>query len=163
MRISCELPAMYPNPGEDLYPRGGTVAGTSAGAPALRDTMPNSPVEDEHRMAAAFSLAPGLGLIRDVVIDQHFAQRGCMGRLVAGVAGNPRRLGIGIDEDTALIGRDRRFKVIGAGAVYVVDGRAVTRSNLRTSMAMTEISAFDLRLHVLTANDRFDVSARRPM
>src|SRR5205807_9251447 len=113
---------------EDLYFRGETVAGTSAGASALGETMPYSLVEDEHRIAAAWNLAPGLGLIRDVVIDQHFAQRGRMGRLVAGVAENPRLLGIGIDEDTALIWRDRRFEVIGAGAIYVVDGRDVTRS-----------------------------------
>ena len=102
------------------------------------------------------------GLIRDVVIDQHFAQRGRTRRLMAGVAENPRLLGIGIDETTALIWRDRRFEAIEAGAVYVVDGRGVTRSNLRTSEAMTAIPAFDLRLHVLTARDRFDVHGGRP-
>ena len=64
-------------------------------------------------------MAHGLGLIRNVIIDQHFDERGRIGRLLGAAAHNPRELGIGIDEDTAIvIGRDR-FEVIGSGAVYV--------------------------------------------
>lgn len=147
----------------DLYVRGGTVAGTSAGASALAQTMPVSTVEDEHRVAAASQLLAGLGLIENVIVDQHFAQRGRMGRLIAGVAENPRVLGIGIDEDTALVWQHNAFEVIGRGAVYVVDGAGVTASNVGTGPAHSAISAFDLRLHVLSAGDSFDVAARRPV
>jgi cyanophycinase len=86
-----------------------------------------------------------------------------MGRLIAGVAENPRVLGIGIDENTALIWQRGWFDVIGAGAVYVVDGAGVTASNVADSPAQSAISAFDLRLHVLSAGDGFDVPARRPV
>jgi cyanophycinase len=147
----------------ELYVRGGTVAGTSAGASALAQTMPVSTVEDEHRVAAASQLLAGLCLIPNVIVDQHFAQRGRMGRLIAGVAENPRLLGIGIDEDTALVWQHNAFEVIGRGAVYIVDGAGVTASNVGTGPAHSAISAFDLRLHVLSAGDGFDVAARRPV
>ena len=148
---------------DDLYARGGTVAGTSAGASALGQIMPVSTVQDEHRVAAAYQLLAGLGLIQNVIVDQHFAQRGRMGRLIAGVAESPRLLGIGIDENTALVWQRDAFDVIGQGAVYIVDGSGVTASNVGSGPAHSAISAFDLRLHVLSAGDGFDVPARRPI
>lgn len=147
----------------NLYARGGTLAGTSAGASALGQTMPVSTVEDEHRVAAASRLLSGMGLIENVIVDQHFAQRGRMGRLVAGVAENPRLLGIGIDENTALVWRRGWFDVIGQGAVYIVDGAGVSASNVGAGSDHSAISAFDIRLHVLSAGDAYDVPARRPV
>jgi cyanophycinase len=147
----------------ELYAEGGTIAGTSAGASALGQTMPVSTVEDEHRVAAASQLLPGMGLIPDVIVDQHFAQRGRMGRLIAGVAENPRLLGIGIDENTALVWQRGCFEVLGAGAVYVVDGSELTASNVAEAPRSRAMSAFDLRLHVLSAGDGFDGAARRPI
>lgn len=146
-----------------LYQSGGTLAGTSAGASALGQTMPVSTVEDEHRVAAAYRLLAGMGLIANVIVDQHFAQRGRMGRLIAGVAENPSVLGIGIDENTALVWQRGWFDVIGAGAVYVVDGAGLSASNVGAGATQSAISAFDIRLHVLSAGDRFDVPARRPV
>jgi cyanophycinase len=143
----------------ELYARGGTVAGTSAGASALGHTMPMSTEAAEHKVAAAWQLVPGLGLLDQVIVDQHFAQRGRMGRLVAGVVENPRLMGVGIDENTGLIWNGSSFRAIGSGAVYVVDGRQVTRSNLGEARAQTAISAFDIRLHVLSAGDCFDMPA----
>jgi cyanophycinase len=148
---------------EALYDSGGTIAGTSAGASALGHTMPLSTVEDEHRVAAASRLLPAMGLIPDVIVDQHFAQRGRMGRLIAGVAENPRLLGIGIDENTALVWRRGRFDVLGAGAVYVLDGSELSASNIGEAPRSRAMSAFDLRLHALGAGDGFDAGARRPI
>jgi len=147
----------------ELYTGGGMIAGTSAGASALGQTMPMSNVEDEHRVAAASQLYPAMGLIQDVIVDQHFAQRGRMGRLIAGVAENPRLLGIGIDENTGLVWQRGSFKVLGAGAVYVVDGSDLTASNVAHAPQSSAMSAFDLRLHVLSAGDGFNVPARRPV
>jgi len=66
-----------------------------------------------------------------VVIDSHFAERGRMGRLLGAVAQNPKNMGIGIDEDTAIIVRcAEHFEVIGSGAAYVVDGAHLTFSSL---------------------------------
>ena len=127
----------------DLYRQGGTVAGTSAGASALGHTMPLSTAADEHKISAAWQLVPGLALLDGVIVDQHFAQRGRMGRLVAGVVENPRLLGLGIDENTGVVWTRNSCTVIGSGAVYIVDGRQVTQSNLRS--ARPAIGYFGLR------------------
>jgi cyanophycinase len=112
-------------------------------------------------------IAPGLGLIRNVIIDQHFAERGRMGRLLAAVAQNPSALGVGIDEDTAIVvegAPDRvRFHVIGAGAVYVADGRGITYTNIADGATDRTLSLLDVRLHVLAHDDGYDVVARRPV
>ena len=47
-------------------------------------------------------LVAGFGLLQDVIVDQHFSQRGRMGRLLATLR-NPGLLGIGLDEDTAVL------------------------------------------------------------
>src|SRR4051812_34399794 len=150
---------------QDLYHRGGTVAGTSAGASVLCDTMIVSGGEDgSHRIADTLRLAPGLGLIGGVIIDQHFAERGRMSRLLGAVCQNPAVLGLGIDEDTAVVVEGgRRVRVIGSGAVYVVDGSPVTYSNVAEAEPQQVLSAHDLRLHVLSRGDRFDLDERRPL
>src|SRR3954447_17252981 len=88
----------------DIYNAGGVIAGTSAGASVMCETMMVSGDGDEsHRLEDALQLSPGLGLIGDVIIDQHFAERGRMGRLLGAVCQNPRILGLGIDENTAVV------------------------------------------------------------
>ena len=67
-------------------------------------------------------LTAGLGLIEGVIIDQHFAQRARYGRLMSMVAASPNLIGVGIDEDTAIEVRDRRFFTVhGSGRVFVLD------------------------------------------
>jgi cyanophycinase len=108
-------------------------------------------------------MAPGLGLIRDVIIDQHFAERGRFGRLLGAVAHNPRVLGLGIDEDTAAIVEDDCFTVLGSGAVYVVDGQHITHSNVAEARPERVLSMHDVCVHVLGTGDRFDLKHRKPM
>jgi cyanophycinase len=108
-------------------------------------------------------MAPGLGLIRDVIIDQHFAERGRFGRLIGAVAHNPRVLGLGIDEDTAAIVEDSRLTVIGRGAVYVVDGADVTHSNVAEARPERVLSMHSVRIHVLGTGDGFDLETRKPV
>jgi cyanophycinase len=77
---------------------------------------------------------PGLGLVPGVIIDMHFAQRGRLPRLVAAVRGHPGHLGIGIDEDTAILIGSSRFDVLGRGAAVTVDvrpGSAIRQHTLR--------------------------------
>jgi len=107
---------------QQFYQNGGTIAGTSAGASVMSDTMlVSGEGESSHRVGSNLLMPPGLGYLKDVIIDQHFAERGRIGRLLGAVAHNPRILGVGIDEDTATLWEDGRFTVLGSGAVYVVD------------------------------------------
>jgi cyanophycinase len=146
----------------ELHERGGLIAGTSAGASVMSETMLVKGTSGESYKIGDLHMAPGLGLVRDVIIDQHFAERGRFGRLFGAVAHNPRELGIGIDEDTALVLQDSRFEVIGNGCVYVVDGAGVTHSNIAEARPERALSMYDIRLHVLSAGDTFDLAKRRP-
>jgi cyanophycinase len=149
---------------QEFYRRGGTLAGTSAGASVMSDTMLVSGDGDEsHRIGSALQMAPGLGYIKDVIVDQHFAERGRIGRLIGAVAQNPRFLGVGLDENTAIVvEREQCFRVLGEGAVYVVDGRSVTHSNLTDEDDNRAMSIYNVRLHVLSQGDDFDLRTREP-
>jgi cyanophycinase len=143
-----------------------SLSGTSAGASAMGETMlvsAGNEQEESHKVKGAFLMARGLGLVRDMVIDQHFAQRARIERLVGAIAENPGVLGIGIDEDTAVIldGSDS-MRIIGSGAVYVADGNAVTYSNVSENASERTLCLFDVRLHVLAHGTAFNVITRRP-
>ena len=145
-----------------LHQRGGLIAGTSAGASAMSETMlVAGPGRETHRIGD-LHMAPGLGLIRNVIIDQHFAERGRHGRLTGAVAHNPRILGLGIDEDTALIVRGDQFRVVGSGGVHVFDGEDCSRSNIAEADPARALSIFDVRMHILSNGDGFDLRRRRP-
>jgi cyanophycinase len=145
-----------------LYERGGIVAGTSAGAAVMSETMLIKGTSRETHRIGDLHMAPGMGLIRDVIIDQHFAERGRFGRLIGAVAHNPRVLGMGIDEDTAAVVEGDSFRVIGSGAVYVVDGADVSYCNVAEARVECALSMHDVRVHVLSDDDRFDLKTRRP-
>src|SRR3954462_2881395 len=146
----------------EIYERGGLIAGTSAGASLMSDTMLVKGSSRASHRIGDLHMAPGLGLVRDVIIDQHFAERGRFGRLFGAVAHNPRELGIGIDEDTALVLQGDRFEVIGSGCVYVVDGAGVTHSNIAEAEPERSLSMYDIRMHVLSSGDIFELGRRRP-
>lgn len=145
-----------------LYYRGGLIAGTSAGASAMSETMLVQGSSAETHRIGDLHMAPGLGLIPDVIIDQHFAERGRFGRLLGAVASNPRLLGLGIDEDTAAIVEGSLFTVAGSGAVYVVDGEDVSHSNIAEAKPDRVLSMHGVKVHVLAKGDCYDLKARRP-
>jgi cyanophycinase len=151
-----------------IYSGGGVVAGTSAGASVMSATMfVGGESGSTHHLGDGLRMAPGLGFLPAAIVDQHFTERGRMGRLLGAVAQNPLLLGIGIDEDTALIVEGPAeapvFEVIGNGGVYVVDGRDISYTNVSDEARDCTLSLFDLRLHVLSASDVFDVATRRPV
>lgn len=102
-----------------LHESGGVIAGTSAGASALGACMLAGNRE--------LRLTSGLGLIDEVLIDQHFAQRDRIGRLKEGVSRMPECMGIGIDEDTALVVRGSDVDVIGSGDAWIVEHQKLVR------------------------------------
>ena len=146
----------------EIHRRGGVVAGTSAGAAAMGDLMLVDGASGESNRIGDVSMEPGLGLLHGAIVDQHFAQRGRIGRLLGALAMHPEMLGIGIDEDTAIVVSGDSFRVVGSGAVYVVDGQGVTGTNLESDRKDRMLSMVDVRLHVLSHGERFDLAARRP-
>jgi cyanophycinase len=148
---------------EEIYRRGGIIAGTSAGATALGEMMlVGSPVEGICKLHD-IRMTPGLGLAKTMIIDQHFSERGRIRRLLGAVAMNPRMLGIGVDEDTAVvIDGAGAFHVIGSGAVYVVDGHDLSYANISEVSFNRAMSVFGVKLHTLSSGDRFDLHSRQP-
>lgn len=145
------------------FRRGAIVAGTSAGASAMAGTMIVSGDSADTATRAAVSMAQGMGLVENVVIDQHFAQRGRMNRLLAAVAQNPHLLGIGIDEDTALlIEPNGRCRVIGSQSVTVLDGRAIKQTNVSDSMSREPLAITDLTVHILPEKFGYDLMRQTP-
>jgi cyanophycinase len=144
----------------NAHDRGVAVAGTSAGASALGAHMVAFGRPGPTPKNRMVHLAAGLGLVPDVVIDQHFEQRGRIGRLLALVAQSPSLLGIGIDEDTcAVVGGDRTISVIGRGAITIVDGAHVTTDAYR-GKGYRPVMVSGAVLHSLPSGYRFDMRAR---
>jgi cyanophycinase len=145
----------------EKHSNGMPIAGTSAGASVMSETMlVSGPGDESHKPADALRMAPGLGLMKEIVIDQHFAQRGRISRLLVAVAQNPRLLGVGLDENTAIVAKDGAFEVIGAGAVYVINGMCITYTNLSESDPNVTTSVHGVRLDVLSRGDRYDLDKR---
>jgi cyanophycinase len=147
----------------ELYRRGATIAGTSAGAAAMSETMVVGGAGDASPGISALRMAPGLGLLGGVVVDSHFAERGRFGRLLGAVAQNPANLGLGLDEDTAVVvERGQRFRVLGSGAAYVFDGSTIRYSSLSEARPEGVLTIHGVTLHVLGSGDAFDLEGRRP-
>jgi len=143
--------------------RGAVIAGTSAGASAMSDAMIIGGMGEREPKRSTVRMAPGLGLIKQTVIDQHFAQRGRIGRLLGAIAQNPYTLGIGIDEDTAVeVDMSGLFTVVGSGSVTVIDGRSISIDDISETTFNQALALTNVRLHVLPAGYMFDLTTRRP-
>lgn len=143
--------------------KGCTIVGTSAGASVMSDVMVVEGEDEESPRKCALKMAQGLGFVKSIMIDQHFAQRGRIGRLLSGIAQNPEVLGVGIDEDTALIVKDDgRAEVLGSGAIYFLDASNITYSNVSEQNYNEILSMFNIKLHVLKEGDKFNLLNKQP-
>src|SRR5262245_13424080 len=142
----------------DRLRKGAVLAGTSAGASAFSATMIVGGPTGLQPRPGGVRLAPGLGVITRLIIDQHFSQRDRLGRLLTAVAIEPERLGVGIDEDTAIVYYgDGTLEVIGSGQVFVVDAKKASIRGLKEDAPAEPVTLGNVTLHVLTRGDRFDV------
>src|SRR5215218_7418460 len=143
------------------------VAGTSAGASILSSLMMagGTGVGGDSNGSAArkgmVDVVAGFGLVQDIIIDQHFSQRGRLGRLLSVFAGTPGLIGIGLDEDTAaLIDREGTLEALGSNMVTIVDGRD-TISDYFDRKEGEILTITKSSLHVMAGGRRFDLDARR--
>jgi len=127
--------------------RGGVIGGSSAGATiqgsylVRGDTSTNTIMMGDHTEGFAF--------LTDVAIDQHLLRRNRHFDLVEVIEAHPELLGIGLDENTAIVVRGDGFEVIGSGYVAIYDSTKV----------VGEGGAF----YFLAPGDRFDRSTRQPL
>jgi cyanophycinase len=144
----------------DLYQRGGVVAGTSAGAAIMSSTMFHDPRPTLDMLRQGLTpgrdLAPGLGFIGDsVFIDQHFLVRGRFARMLPAMLQAGYRLGVGIDENTALVVHARRsLEVIGYKGVLLAD-------LAHASSVPGPFNIANARLSYLDRGDRYDLASGR--
>ncbi len=145
------------------YLRGAAIGGTSAGASAMSATMLVGGADEKSASRGTVRMCPGLGLLRDAVVDQHFAQRGRINRLLAALAQNPGTLGIGIDEDTAVLvhGGLEHMEVLGSGTVTVLDARSAYVGDASEAAVDAPVRLGPVALWVLPQGSSFDLVRRR--
>ncbi|MCC6522280.1 MAG: cyanophycinase [Polyangiaceae bacterium] len=144
--------------------RGVLVAGTSAGASVVCEHMIAQGKTGYAPRRESVTLAPGFGLTKRLIIDQHFAQRHRIGRLFAAVALNPYLIGVGIDEDTAItLDAHDHLRVLGRGTVTVIDGAKIVYTDIHETPGARPAALLGLQVHVLTSGCGFDVHPRRPV
>jgi cyanophycinase len=136
------------------------LAGTSAGAAMMSSTMILGG-KDAAVSTASVRTGPGMEFLPGVLIDMHFAERGRLNRLLSAIAMFPHELGLGIDENTAILVDGDEFEVIGAGSVTVIDAGPATAIRCPTEDD-GPIALCGVQLHVLPTGYRFDLAERRP-
>jgi cyanophycinase len=137
------------------------VAGTSAGAMAMSNTMIYQGKSDLAHLKGEVKITTGLAFIKDVIIDSHFDKRGRFNRLAQAVASNPSCIGIGLGEDTGvIITQSNHLETIGSGAVVLVDGRDIRHSNITEVPVGTPISVENLRVNILVKGNSYQLKER---
>jgi cyanophycinase len=144
----------------ERYEKDLVIAGTSAGAAMMGNSMILSGAGDENPRLRGVELGPGMDLIIGAIIDTHFSQRGRHGRLLAAVAHYPQDLGIGIDENTAMIVNKDHFEVMGEGAVTVIDGSDMVFTSAPDVGTGASLALSNVKVHVLPEGYKFSLKDR---
>ncbi|MGF2614818.1 cyanophycinase [Rossellomorea vietnamensis] len=139
------------------WKEGMILAGTSAGASIMGKEMIVSSKLKLHDDTLKVYMGKGFGFLEDLIIDQHFSQRGRFGRLIGAMAEMPGMIGIGIDENTAILLKDNEFEVIGEHQVFIVDGQEGEVFRPDVPEESSELTATNFKLHTLKAGFRFNL------
>lgn len=145
----------------DNYVSGGIVCGTSAGAAALTElTLAGNELDEEGNLVEQY-IGPGLGLLAyKTLVDTHFSQRRRLYRLFFAIAEYRDIMGIGIDEDTAMIVRGEVGTVAGKGGVTFVDGRSVRFDNAEEVTKGRQLTLSSLRVGIVGTGYTFNLRLR---
>ncbi len=127
---------------------GFVIAGTSAGAMAMSNTMIYEGNASKAHLKSEVKITTGLGFMDNVIFDSHFEKRGRFVRLAQAVAANPACIGIGLGEDTGmLVTGGNRMEAIGSGLVMIIDGHEIVHSNIADIPDGNPISIENLKVH----------------
>lgn len=139
------------------------LAGTSAGAMAMSTPMIYAGDKDKQEITGEIKVATGLEFLKDVCIDTHFVDRGRFVRMAQVIATNPTCIGMGIEEDTAIIVRKGKdVEVIGSGIVIVIDGFDIVDSNITEYGENKKIFIRDLHVRLLADGYHYTIPDINP-
>lgn len=131
------------------YTAGTPMGGTSAGAAVISDPMMTGEADLKILDGKKVGVRTGLGLIPDVMFDQHFLIRQRHNRLFGFIMENPTYLGVGIDEDNAVMITDNKnLEVFGKTHVMFIDARGHNGG---------------MMVNILNPGDKYDLKKRKPV
>ncbi|MGO4380450.1 cyanophycinase [Pseudoduganella sp. RAF19] len=145
----------------DLYRRGGVIAGSSAGAAIMSSTMFSNPKAIlamlQTGIADGKELAPGLGFIGDdIFVDQHLLVRGRFARMIPAMMAKGYQIGLGIDEDSAMVVTAKReVEIIGYKGAMLID---LTRAE--TDKENPNFNVSNVSISYLDRGDKFNIATR---
>lgn len=139
------------------------IGGTSAGAMAMSTPMIFDGSGQIEMVAAEVKVTTGFEFLKDVCIDTHFVHRGRFVRMAQVIATNPASIGIGIEENTAIvITQGIKAEVIGSGVVIIIDGKNSHGSNITGFDKSKKITIRDLQVSILSNQQLFEIPAPNP-
>lgn len=139
------------------------IGGTSAGAMALSTPMIYAGSKDVEQISGEIKVTTGLEFLKDVCIDTHFVHRGRFVRMAQVIVSNPSSIGLGIEEDTAVVIRNGLdAEVIGSGTVIVMDGAVISNTNFTEFSEKQAVSIRDLKVHLLVRGDKYTIPQTNP-
>lgn len=139
------------------------IGGTSAGAMAMSTPMIYAGNKDVQQITGEIKITTGLEFLKDVCIDTHFIDRSRFVRMAQVLATNPTTIGIGIEEDTAIIVREgSKAEVTGKGIVTVIEGFSITNTNVTEFSTGKAMSIQDLNVHLLPAGNTYEIPQTNP-
>jgi cyanophycinase len=145
------------------HDKGLLLGGTSAGAAMMSNSMMLGGESECNPRSGSVEIGPGMDFIMGALIDTHFSQRGRHGRLITAIAHYPQELGLGIDEDTAMVVTGNEFEVIGSGAVTVIDAGGITHTNLHELKKGESLELHNICVHVLPEGAHYSLTERKPL
>jgi cyanophycinase len=138
------------------------VAGTSAGAMAMSNTMIYEGDATRAHLKGEVKITTGLAFMEGVIFDSHFEKRGRFGRLSQAVGANPSCIGIGLGEDTGmLVTEGNKMEAIGSGLVVIIDGHDIRHSNIADIPEGNPMSVENIRVHLCAKGNGFLVRERK--
>lgn len=139
------------------------IGGTSAGAMALSTPMIYAGTEEVQEMGGAIKITTGLEFLKDVCIDTHFVNRSRFVRMSQVIITNPTCIGIGLEEDTAIIVRNgSQAEVIGSGIAIIIDGFDIEKTNVEEFGDEKPITARNLKVHLLSQGEQYQIPQMNP-
>lgn len=143
------------------YQNGSTIAGTSAGAAVMCEHMITGNQKLESKYTETFNnirydnleTTTGLGLVKNVIIDQHFLKRSRYNRLLSALVEFPDHIGIGVDESTALIVRNKEIEITGESEVIVIKNPVGISKSKKENL----VSIKSLEMGIYTEGQKFKI------